>query len=91
MFSQPTGALVELLCFDQFEALTSSHEGHRDSRAGGWGEHVPPNYFLNYRVSMKVSCAFPTPKTHTQISSHKVTPSPKSQSCSAVPGLTSGI
>ena len=37
MFSQPTGALVELLCFDQFEASIFSPGGHRECRAEGLG------------------------------------------------------
>ena len=50
VFSQPTGALVELLCFNQFEASTSSPRGPQGlPNRGGLGGVRVPNYFSNYK------------------------------------------
>ena len=50
MFSQPTGALVELLWFDQFESLPRGPKGLPSRGAGGARAlPPPPNYFLKYK------------------------------------------
>ena len=84
MFSQPTGALVELLWFDQFEASTSLPPGTKGTaEQGSWGSTCPPPpklFFKVQRVSMKVTCAPPPP--HLNIESLMCPPPQKKKKIS---------